>query len=224
MFSESYIDPRYQSTGPTPEEIEAWAERERARRKAWLAGPADEEKRDWALRWRLRARIGLEESRLPASQQDVQRWAEREHQRRQAWLAGPTEEEKLAWARRARRPSLAGLAEPPLPATPDEIEAWAKREREERQAWLAGPSEEEKQQWARRQAGGFPGPWMGQAGIEPAFTQLAHRFLREAELVGKGSFYALSNAPLAIWSYFVRAGRVAEQEFDQQPRRGRVPF
>ena len=35
-------------------EIEAWAERERQRRRAWLEGPTDEEKRAWAQRERRR--------------------------------------------------------------------------------------------------------------------------------------------------------------------------
>ena len=39
---------------PTPEEINAWAERERARRQAWLAGPNDQERADYAAHLRQR--------------------------------------------------------------------------------------------------------------------------------------------------------------------------
>jgi hypothetical protein len=39
---------------PSPEEIEAWAERERARRQAWLAGPSEEERAEYATHLRQR--------------------------------------------------------------------------------------------------------------------------------------------------------------------------
>ena len=42
------------SLEPTPAEIDAWAERERARRQAWLAGPNDEERADYAKHVRQR--------------------------------------------------------------------------------------------------------------------------------------------------------------------------
>jgi hypothetical protein len=39
---------------PTPEEINAWAERERARRQAWLAGPNEDERAQYAAHLRQR--------------------------------------------------------------------------------------------------------------------------------------------------------------------------
>jgi hypothetical protein len=39
---------------PTPEEIEAWAERERARRQAWLSGPSEQERAEYAENLRQR--------------------------------------------------------------------------------------------------------------------------------------------------------------------------
>jgi hypothetical protein len=40
--------------GPSDEEIDAWAERERERRRTWLEGPTPEERAAWARRERLR--------------------------------------------------------------------------------------------------------------------------------------------------------------------------
>ena len=37
---------------PTDPEVDAWAEREKNRREAWLAGPSDAEKREWSRRQR----------------------------------------------------------------------------------------------------------------------------------------------------------------------------
>jgi hypothetical protein len=39
---------------PTQAEIEAWAERERARRQAWLSGPSDDERAEYARHVRQR--------------------------------------------------------------------------------------------------------------------------------------------------------------------------
>lgn len=39
---------------PTREEVDAWAERERKRREAWLQGPDEEERYEWARRERGR--------------------------------------------------------------------------------------------------------------------------------------------------------------------------
>jgi hypothetical protein len=55
------------STEPSPAEIEAWVERERQRRQAWLAGPTDAEREAYAdhLRQRnLADRFGEGEERL----------------------------------------------------------------------------------------------------------------------------------------------------------------
>ena len=40
--------------GPTPDEIEAWAERERRRRQSWVEGPTDRERLSWARHKRMR--------------------------------------------------------------------------------------------------------------------------------------------------------------------------
>jgi hypothetical protein len=58
------------STEPTQAEIDAWVERERQRRQAWLAGPSDEERDAYAdhLRRRnLADRFGQGEERLNES-------------------------------------------------------------------------------------------------------------------------------------------------------------
>ena len=39
---------------PSPAEIDAWAERERARRQAWLSGPSEEERAEYASHLRQR--------------------------------------------------------------------------------------------------------------------------------------------------------------------------
>ena len=38
------------SAEPPEHEVEEWAERERKRREAWLAGPSEAEKREWSRR------------------------------------------------------------------------------------------------------------------------------------------------------------------------------
>jgi hypothetical protein len=227
MEPESPVDPRDEPLEPAPEEIDAWAAREHKRREAWLAGPTDAEMQEWARRYRYRALVGLAESRLPPSREDVLFWASRERKRREEWLKGPTEDEKLDWARRYRLRTLAGVSESSLPPTTEDIEAWAAREGQRRRDWLAGPSEEERQRWARRQAGGLLpewSDWMRSPSGESEIFDAAHRLLREAELAGKGSLYALSRAPMALWAYFVRAGEKFEEDLSAQPRRGRVRF
>ena len=55
------------STEPTQAEIDAWVERERQRRQAWLAGPSDEERDEYASHLRRRNlsdRFGQGEERL----------------------------------------------------------------------------------------------------------------------------------------------------------------
>ena len=42
---------------PTEQEVQEWAERERKRREAWLAGPSEEEKREWRHRQRHRSEL-----------------------------------------------------------------------------------------------------------------------------------------------------------------------
>jgi hypothetical protein len=222
MQSESNVDPRRQSLPPTPEEVEAWAAREHARREAWLAGPSAEERQEWARRYRWRAALGLEETRLAPTPEDVERWAERERSRRAAWTQGPREAEKRAWLAQQRS---AGAAAEAAPTSEADVEAWAAREKARRQAWIAGPSEEEKQAWAERQATGLLGDLMSlPAALESELPEAAQDFLRDAELAGKGAVYSLARAPLALWSYLVRAGRAFEEEFYKEPRRRRVRY
>jgi hypothetical protein len=164
---------------------------------------------------------------LGPTPEEIDAWSSREHKRREAWLEGPTEEEKQDWARRYRRRTLTGVSESSLPPTAEDVAAWAAREGQRRREWLAGPSEEERRRWARRQAGGLLSEWsewMRPPSGESEMFDAAHRLLREAELAGKGSLYALSRAPMALWSYFVRAGEKFEEELSTQPRRRRVPF
>lgn len=225
MNWEPHVDPRERPLPPTAEEIAAWAAREHKRRAAWREGPSEEERQEWARRYRWRATLGLEESRLAPTREDIDLWAEREHRRREAWLTGPTDAEKQRWARQQRHRAGADRAESPAPPTQEEVDAWAAREKQRRQDWLAGPSEEEKQQWADRQTGGFFDELLNlPTMLEADFPETAQRLLREAELVGKGALYSLSRAPLMLWSYFMGAGKVFEEEFYQQPRRRRVRY
>ena len=223
MSSEREVDPRNQPLRPTPEEIDAWAAREHKRRAAWLEGPSEEEKQDWARRYRWRAAVGFGESRLAPAQEDIELWAEREHKRRQAWLAGPTDTERRMWASRAQR---AGRVTDSDPSSEDAVEEWATREKQRRQEWFAGPSEAEKQDWAEHQSGGFLDDLLSLPGMLESsdFPEAAQRFLREAELAGKGTVYALSRAPLRLWSYLIRAGKAFEEDSSQQPRRRRIRY
>jgi hypothetical protein len=223
MYSDPLRDPRYEPLQPTPEEVDAWASREHKRREAWLAGPTENEQDDWARRYRRRAALGFTESRLGPSGDDVAQWTEREHKRRQAWLAGPGEEEKREWARHGRR-AFPGFSESELPPTQEEIDAWADQERRRRQAWLAGPLEDEKRRWIRRETGGLSEDMASAPLMETDLFNAADRLLREADLAAKGSLVALSRAPLALWSYFVRSGRVFEEELYQPTSRRRVRF
>jgi hypothetical protein len=223
MSAEREGDPRDRRLRPTAEEIDAWAAREHKRRAAWAHGPSADEKQDWARRYRWRAAVGLGESRLGPAQEDIEHWAEREHKRRQAWLAGPSDSEKRMWADRAQRGGGVG---DPAPPSDDAVEEWAAREKQRRQEWLAGPSEHEKQDWAERQGRGFLDDLLSLPGMLEStdFPETAQRFLRDAELAGKGTVYALSRAPLRLWSYLIRAGQAFEEDTSQQPRRRRVRY
>ena len=46
--------------GPTDAEVEAWAERVRLRRQAWVDGPTQEERHEWAERERARRATRME--------------------------------------------------------------------------------------------------------------------------------------------------------------------
>jgi hypothetical protein len=54
---------------PTEIEVEAWAERVRMRRQAWVDGPTEEEKHEWLRRERMRrqARLGIEAEARPGN-------------------------------------------------------------------------------------------------------------------------------------------------------------
>lgn len=223
MYSDPLRDPRYEPLRPTPDEVEAWAGRERKRREAWLAGPTEDEREEWVRSYRRRAALGLAESRLGPSPPEVDEWADREHKRRHAWLAGPTDDEKRVWAHRATRRAAIGLEESGLEPTTEEIDEWAARETRRRQEWLAGPTEDEKRRWARRETGGL---WdlPDSESVESALVDSVQRLVREADLATKGSLSAAMRAPLAIWSHLVRAGERFEDDFYQPPPRRRVRF
>ena len=187
MYFDPLRDPRYEPLQPTPEEIEAWASRERKRREAWLAGPTEDEQDEWVRRYRRRAALGFAESRLGPSRDDVAQWAEREHKRRQAWLAGPTEQEKREWARRSQRRGLDRFPESDLPPTEEEISLGGAGTRPSsgvargsdrgREATL-GPTRD------RRRVGGT---CRDVPVMESDFLDAANRLLREADLAAKGS-------------------------------------
>jgi len=220
MTAEPHEDPRDHPLPPTQEEIEAWGAREQRRRASWLAGPSAEEKQEWARRYRWRALLGLEESRLGPAPEDIDLWAEREHRRRAAWLAGPTEAEKQRWAH-----ERADRAEAAAPPTAEEIEAWSRCETQRRQQWLDGPSEAEKQRWAQRQSRSLFDELMSlPALLDADLGETGQRFLRDAELAGKGAVYALARVSRTLWSSFARAGRAFEDELYEQPRRRRVRY
>jgi len=223
MDSEPDVDPRRSSLRPTQEEIDAWAEREHARRIAWLAGPSDDETREWARRYRWRAALGLEESRLGPAPEEITAWAEREHRRREAWRVGPTDVEKRRWAGE-QRARAAPTDDPAPPPSPDEVDAWAAHEKERRERWCTGPSEDEKLRWAARQSGGvFDDVARLSAWFDLEFPD-AQEVLRDVELAGKGALYSLSRLPRAFWAYLIRAGNVFEDELHRPTRRGRVPY
>lgn len=217
-------DPRYETLQPTREEADAWASRERKRREAWLAGPTEFEQDEWARRSRRRAMFGAMEPDLGPSAEDVAEWAEREHRRRQAWLAGPTDEEKREWARRQTSRAFGGYPPSELTPTDEEIDNWVTKEHARREAWLAGPTEDEKRRWMRREAGSVREERADLTTLDSDIVDMADRLLREADLATKGSVAALARAPLAIWSYLVRAGRTFEDELYQPPPRRRVRF
>ena len=60
--------------GPTDEEIEAWAARERERREAWLRGPTETQRAEWAAREHAR-RTGKHLA-LPTPSADTRRLAQ----------------------------------------------------------------------------------------------------------------------------------------------------
>lgn len=220
MDEETRIDPRTRALAPTQEEVDAWAEREHARRQAWIAGPTELEKHEWARRCARRAAFGFGESELAPTQDEIDTWAERERGRRAAWLEGPSDDEKRRWASAHTAREGSELA-----PTPDEIEKWAKRETERRRAWLEGPTEDEKLEWSRRQTEGHL--FSGRVPLPPVLAREEARLaslLREVEFAGKDTFEALSRVSDAFFSYLVRSGRPIERRTSAPPRRSRVPY
>ena len=61
----------------TDQEVEEWAEREKKRRAAWLAGPSEAEKREWSRRQRdireLREQYGPSDQPAPEFQRLLER-------------------------------------------------------------------------------------------------------------------------------------------------------
>jgi len=219
MDAETTTDPRIHALAPTQEEVAAWAEREHARRQAWIAGPTELEKQEWARRCARRAAFGFGESDLAPTQDEIDAWAERERRRRAAWLEGPSEDEKRRWAS-----ALAGREGTELAPTPDEIE-WAKRETKRRRAWLEGPTEDEKLEWSRRQTEGHL--FTGRVPLPPGLAREEARLaslLHEVELAGKDTFDALSRVSDAFFSYLVRSRIPIEKRTSAPPRRSRVPY
>ena len=182
------------------EEIDAWAAREHKRRAAWLAGPSEEEKQDWARRYRWRATLGLDESRLGPTPEDVELWAEREHKRRAAWLAGPTDAEK-----RTLGESRSGASTRAPVRAPPSDEAESRRGRRARSSGARSGSPVHRRtkssDWAERQSGGFLDDLLSlpsNAGVAD-LPEAAQRFLREAELAGKGDrLRPVAGAPQAV--------------------------
>ncbi|HZR79584.1 MAG TPA: hypothetical protein VFD92_00690 [Candidatus Binatia bacterium] len=224
MRAEGSIGPSSRGTRPTQAEVDAWADRERRRRVAWLAGPGEEERRDWTSRYRWRAFLGLEESRLGPLPEEVEQWAEREHKRRQEWMAGPSEAEQREWLRRRR--AFPGGAAADAASPPEEaLEHWVARERHRREQWLAGPSEEERAAWAESQAGGRLEHFLRFPDIlENELPEALPLLVREAELAAKGILYEMSRVPGALWHHLTRAGKAFEEELSRNPVRRRVRY
>jgi hypothetical protein len=112
----------------------------------------------------------------------------------------------------------------PAPS-PEDIATWAAREKQRRDQWAAGPGDEEKQEWARRQSTGFADDLMRiPVMLESELPETARQYVREAQLASEGFVYAIARAPIAVWSYLVRAGRRFEEEVYDKPRRRRVRY
>ncbi|HXK24730.1 MAG TPA: hypothetical protein VMS55_18815, partial [Myxococcota bacterium] len=217
---ETTTDPRIHALAPTQEEVDAWAEREHARRQAWIGGPTELEKQEWARRCERRAAFGFGESDLAPTKDEIDAWAERERRRRAAWLEGPSEDEKR---RHASAHAVREGSE--LAPAPDEIEEWVKRETGRRRAWLEGPTEDEKLEWSRHQTEGHL--FSGRVPLPPGLAREEARLaslLREVELAGKDTVEALSRVSGAFFSYFVRSRLPIEKRTSASPRRSRVPY
>jgi hypothetical protein len=213
-------DPRCHRLPPTAAEVDAWAEREHARRAAWLQGPTALERADWASSQERAGPTGSGPASTPAPEA-IDAWADRVRQARQAWLDGPSDEEKRKWARGWTRAH--GGPPPELAPLPEEAEAWAREENQRRREWLAGPTEAEKLEWTRRQsAPSLIGRWLTASSLASE-RELASSLLHEIETAGAETLGSLARASHAFWTYLKRAGRRIEERAARAPRR-RVPY
>jgi hypothetical protein len=77
---------------PTDEDVEEWAEREKKRREAWLAGPSEAEKREWSLRQRhlseLRGLYGASDEPDSELERELERRLRRDAHLARAGLLG----------------------------------------------------------------------------------------------------------------------------------------
>lgn len=62
---------------PTDQDVEEWAEREKKRREAWLAGPSEAEKREWTRQQRHRSELREIYGAGDRSDSEVEREVER---------------------------------------------------------------------------------------------------------------------------------------------------
>lgn len=62
---------------PTDQDVEEWAEREKERREAWLAGPSEAEKREWTRQQRHRSELREIYGAGDRSDSEVEREVER---------------------------------------------------------------------------------------------------------------------------------------------------
>ena len=77
---------------PTDQEVEEWAEREKKRREAWLAGPSEAEKREWSRRQRdlseLRELYGASDEPDSELERELERRLRRDAQLARAGVFG----------------------------------------------------------------------------------------------------------------------------------------
>ena len=77
---------------PTDQEVETWAEREKNRREAWLAGPSEAEKREWSRRQRelseLRELYGASDDRDSELERELEQRLRRDAHLARAGILG----------------------------------------------------------------------------------------------------------------------------------------
>lgn len=82
------LEPGLAASGPTDEEVEEWAARERERRRAWAEGPTDAEKRAWARSRRGRGGRGRSARRGKHPLEDALYGPPSEETMRRIWREG----------------------------------------------------------------------------------------------------------------------------------------